>query len=54
MLREAGKRNEGELISFLNQYAEELPRTTVRYAIERLPEDIRKSYLVTRKPSISR
>ena len=46
MLREVGKRvDEKELISFLNQYSTQMPRTMLRYAIERLPENKRKSYL---------
>lgn len=36
MLREMGKRNEQELISFLDQHAAKLPRTALRYATERL------------------
>lgn len=46
MLREIGKRvDEQILISFLNKYAETMPRTALRYAIERLPADKRKFYL---------
>lgn len=48
MLREAGKRNEQVLLSFLNQYAAHMPRTMLRYAIEKLPEGImRKGYMIT-------
>lgn len=36
MLREAGKKDEKALCNFLDQYAPTLPRTTLRYAIERL------------------
>lgn len=46
MLREMGKRGGyDELISFLDQYATEMPRTALRYSIERFPEDLRQYYL---------
>jgi 3-methyladenine DNA glycosylase AlkD len=46
MLREAGKRvSEEELRAFLDQYASQMPRTMLRYAIERLDPDSRKAYL---------
>ncbi len=46
MLREAGKRvDEAELRCFLDAYAGELARTTLRYAIERFPRDVRDAYL---------
>ncbi len=46
MLREMGKRcDENILKAFLNEHATKMPRTMLRYAIERLPEDDRKYYL---------
>lgn len=46
MLREMGKRGgHDELISFLDEYATVMPRTALRYAIERFPEDLRQHYL---------
>ena len=36
MLRETGKKNEKELIKFLNENYKKMPRTALRYAIERL------------------
>lgn len=46
MLREAGKRvDEAELLAFLDTNAERMPRTMLRYAIERLPPEVRRGYL---------
>lgn len=45
MLRKAGKRDKTVLKYFLDMYAAEMPRTMLRYSIERLPEDLRKYYL---------
>ena len=46
MLREMGKRGgEKELKSFLDCYAVSMPRTMLRYAIERFPEQERQYYL---------
>ena len=45
LLREAGKRDEKRLIDWLNERHSTMPRTMLRYAIERLPEDIRQQFL---------
>ena len=45
LLREMGQKNESELISYLNKYYKEMPRTCLRYAIEKLSEDLRQDYL---------
>jgi len=48
MLREAGKRDPGTLRAFLDRHAAVMPRTMLRYAIERLPTRIRLAYLRAR------
>ncbi len=45
MLREMGKREQQGLINFLNKHYKNMPRTMLRYSIERLPEQLRKAYL---------
>lgn len=45
MLREMGKRNLDELRNFLNNYAPKMPRTMLRYAIEKLSPEERKKYM---------
>lgn len=46
MLREVGKRHEPTLVEFLDEHARRMPRTMLRYAIERFPEQVRKDYLL--------
>ncbi|MFA9269803.1 MAG: DNA alkylation repair protein [Baekduiaceae bacterium] len=45
MLREAGKRDERRLVAFIETHAARMPRTMLRYAIERLPADERARLL---------
>ena len=45
VLRECGKRDAGRLRAFLHEHAASLPRTALRYAIERFDADERKRWL---------
>ena len=45
MLREVGKKDQAVLEGFLKQYGTVMPRTMLRYAIERFPPDQRRAYL---------
>lgn len=45
MLREVGKRDRSALEGFLEQHCTQMPRTMLRYAIERLPEKQRRQYM---------
>jgi len=50
LLREAGKADAARLERFLLARGPSIPRTTVRYAIERFPEAKRKALLAATKP----
>ena len=45
ILREAGKVSRPELVRFLERYSAKMPRTTLRYAIERFSAEERKVWL---------
>ncbi|MBT4277154.1 DNA alkylation repair protein [Candidatus Falkowbacteria bacterium] len=45
MLREMGKRNEKELKNFLDKHYKKMPRTMLRYSLEKLNEKDRKHYM---------
>lgn len=48
MLREVGKRNSSVLVAFLEQHGPDMPRTMLRYAIERFQPDQRQYFLKMR------
>ena len=45
LLREVGKRDEAALERFLDRHAATMPRTALRYAIEKMPPDVRRAWL---------
>jgi len=48
-LRETGKQSKPALVGFLKQHYADMPRTTLRYAIERFPEQKRRALLIATK-----
>jgi hypothetical protein len=48
-LREAGKKDQSRLISFLDKYASTMPRVMLRYAIEHFDKEVRGNYLGMKK-----
>jgi 3-methyladenine DNA glycosylase AlkD len=51
LLREAGKRDAARLERYLRAGASAIPRTTLRYAIERIPAAQRRQILAATRPS---
>ena len=49
MLHEIGKRDRTAEITFLDRYCAVMPRTMLRYAIERFPQDDRQTYMTAAK-----
>ncbi|WP_321519646.1 DNA alkylation repair protein [uncultured Bacteroides sp.] len=45
MLREMGKRDKDLLVQFLDKYNTEMPRTMLRYSIEKLTDEERKHFM---------
>lgn len=45
MLREAGKRDPGRLLAFLEAHAAAMPRVQLRYALEKFPPDVRSAFM---------
>lgn len=52
MLREMGQREEPALVGFLSKHAKAMPRTMLRYALEKLPPSERRHWM-TRRGSAS-
>lgn len=48
MLREVGKKDPALLKKFLNQFSHIMPRTMLRYAIEKFPENERQAFLMNK------
>ncbi|KQY22252.1 hypothetical protein ASD16_16665 [Cellulomonas sp. Root485] len=49
MLREAGKQDEARLLAFLDDHAATMPRTALRYSLERLSPEVRAHYMGAKK-----
>lgn len=47
-LRETGKKDKPRLVKFLNTHHRHMPRTTLRYAIEKFPERERKRWMTNK------
>jgi 3-methyladenine DNA glycosylase AlkD len=53
MLREAGKTDEARLTRYLRAHGARMPRTTVRYAIERFPAAVRRQLLIDTRGAVA-
>lgn len=53
MLREAGKRDSKKLTHFIQEYGKEMPRTMLRYAIEKFPIKKREKILRDTKSTLA-
>jgi hypothetical protein len=52
MLREVGNRDRAALSTFLARHAHEMPRTMLRYAIEKLPPSERARFMAARRAGV--
>jgi 3-methyladenine DNA glycosylase AlkD len=51
MLREVGQKDEAMLKAFLDRFGTDMPRTMLRYAIEKFPPEQRRAYLQRTRPT---
>ncbi|MBM9577069.1 DNA alkylation repair protein [Leptospira sp. 201903070] len=51
MLREVGNRDKKNEIAFLDRFADKMPRTMLRYSIEKFPDSLKKKYMASGKSS---
>jgi 3-methyladenine DNA glycosylase AlkD len=51
MLREVGKRDQGALTQFLDENAARMPRVMLRYALEKLAPETRRTYMAMKAAS---
>ena len=49
MLREIGKKDKSVLLEFLNRHSETMPRTMLRYSIEKMKPDEKEKYMIKGK-----
>jgi len=49
MLREAGKKDVAQLLNFLDRFATVMPRTMLRYSLEKLTAAQKKHYMKLKK-----
>lgn len=54
MLREMGLRDQSVLRAFLDEHASQMPRTMLRYSLEKFEPDVRNQYMIMRKTSQQR
>lgn len=54
MLREMGQRDGSVLRAFLDEYASQMPRTMLRYSLEKFEPDVRSKYMIMKKASQQR
>lgn len=48
-IREAGKKDQDALIAFLDKHAASIPRVTLRYATEKLDQEIKNHFMGQKK-----